>query len=223
MGISEPGGAIMRHDSTGRVDANPKWIRGYRDGKLIVDSRSTRLVWEHRYYPFWYIPTADIADETVIAAGRQDPEGRAELESCVRLEWSAMDSWFEEDVEVFVHPRSPEIRVDVLPTSRHIKISLDGVTLAESDRARILYETGLLPRYYLPKTDVRLDLLTPTDLQTVCPYKGWASYWNVTVGDTIHSDLVWGYATTLPESRDIAGLLCFYNEKVDIEVDGVLT
>ena len=134
-----------------------------------------------------------------------------------------MDSWFEEDVEVFVHPRSPEIRVDVLPTSRHIKISLDGVTLAESDRARILYETGLLPRYYLPKTDVRLDLLTPTDLQTVCPYKGWASYWNVTVGDTIHSDLVWGYATTLPESRDIAGLLCFYNEKVDIEVDGVLT
>ncbi|MDG2112068.1 MAG: DUF427 domain-containing protein, partial [Actinomycetota bacterium] len=117
-------------------------------------------------------------------------------------------------------PRSPEVRVDVLATSRHVAVAVDGEVVAESVRGRVLYETGLPPRYYLPKGDVRMDLLTPTDTETACPYKGWAEYWDVTVGGVTHHDLAWGYRTPLPESRDVAGLVCFYNEKVDLTIDG---
>ncbi|MFT7597630.1 MAG: hypothetical protein ACI8TP_000550 [Acidimicrobiales bacterium] len=138
----------------------------------------------------------------------------------VRIEFDRLDGWFEEDVEVFVHPRSPEVRVDVLASSRRVRVSLDGVELADSSRARVLYETGLPPRYYLPKTDVRMDLLVPTESSSGCPYKGWANYWTVEVNGTTHPDLAWGYRTPLPESVDVAGLVCFYNEKVDLEIDG---
>ena len=145
-----------------------------------------------------------------------------ELRDLVRIEWDAMDAWFEEDVEVFIHPRSPYARIDVLPTSKHVRVLVDGEPVADTRRAAMLYETGLPARYYLPKTDVRMDLLTPTDTSTGCPYKGFAQYWDVTIGDTTHQDLVWSYRTPLPESEGIAGLVCFYNEKVDIEVDGEL-
>ena len=119
-------------------------------------------------------------------------------------------------------PRSPEVRVDALPTSRHVRVIVDGVVVADSTRSTVLYETGLPPRYYLPKNDVRMDLLTPTESTSGCPYKGWANYWTVTVDGTEHIDLAWGYRTPLPESEPIAGLVCFYNEKVDLEIDGVL-
>jgi uncharacterized protein (DUF427 family) len=132
-----------------------------------------------------------------------------------------MHAWFEENVEVFVHPRSPEVRIDALASSRHIRVSVDGVVVADSTHATVLFETGLPARFYLPKSDVRMDLLTPTGTTTACPYKGWANYWSVHVGGAIHDDLAWGYRTPLPESEAIAGLVCFYNEKVDIELDGV--
>jgi uncharacterized protein (DUF427 family) len=89
-------------------------------------------------------------------------------------------------------------------------------------KLRLLFETGLPVRYYLPKTHVRMDLLTPTDSVTHCPYKGDAQYWSVRVGDSVHVDLAWAYRTPLPESQKIAGLIAFYNEKADIYVDGVL-
>jgi uncharacterized protein (DUF427 family) len=132
-----------------------------------------------------------------------------------------MDAWFEEDEEVFVHPRDPYTRVDILPTSREVRVELDGVTIARSTSARLLFETGLPVRYYLPKPHVRMDLLTPTPTVTACPYKGTAEYWSVTVDGTEHPDLVWSYRTPLPESQKIAGLMAFYNDKVDIYVDGV--
>ena len=97
----------------------------------------------------------------------------------VRFEWAAMDAWFEEDEQVFFHPRDPYTRVDILPSSRHVRVEVDGVTVADSRHARILFETGLPARYYLPKTDVRLDLLEHTDTVTHCPYKGSAEYWSV--------------------------------------------
>jgi uncharacterized protein (DUF427 family) len=132
-----------------------------------------------------------------------------------------MDAWFEEDEEVFTHPRSPYTRVDILPSSRHVRIEIDGVTVAESSSPMLLFETGLPVRYYLPKPHVRLDLLEHTDTRTHCPYKGEAEYWSVRTGDAVHADIVWSYPTPLPESERVAGLVAFYDEKVDVYVDGV--
>lgn len=230
-----------------RIEPNPRWIRGTHHGRTVIDSRASRYVWEHRHYPQWYFPVDDVAAElrpngdtfesssrgpgirhdlvledgtVVLDAAWTHPEAPdTELRDLVRLEWAALDGWFEEDVEVFVHPRSPEVRVDVLPSSRHVTVRVEGEVVADSRRSHILYETGLRPRYYLPKADVRMDLLTPTDTVTACPYKGWASYWDVTVGGVTHHDLVWGYRTSLPEARDVAGMVCFYDEQVDVVVD----
>ena len=226
---------------------NPKWIRGVHAGVTVVDSRRATFVWEHRYYPQWYFPAEDVAGRlepngdtfdggdlgvgerldlavgnVVVpnAAWRHPAAPDGALRELVRFEFDALDSWFEEDVEVFVHPRSPEVRIDVLPSSRHVAVEVAGDRVAESRSSRILYETGLPPRYYLPKVDIRMDLLTPTDTITACPYKGWAQYWDVTAGGKVHSDLAWGYRTPLPESTEVAGLVCFYNEKVDLIVDG---
>lgn len=231
-----------------RIEPNPKWIRGVRNGRTVVDSRAVRLVWEIPYYPAWYVPVDDVHADLVangttlrspsrgegtrydlVVDGETIPDGAwrhldspvAELRDLVRIEWDALDSWFEEDTEVFVHPRSPETRVDVLPSSRHVRVAIDGVVVADSVRPTLLFETGLPTRYYLPKADVRMDLLTPTDTGSACPYKGWAHYWTATVNGTDHPDIAWGYRTPLPESAGIAGLVCFYNEKVDLEIDGV--
>jgi uncharacterized protein (DUF427 family) len=231
-----------------RIEPNPKWIRGVLDGRTVIDSRNVRYVWEVPYFPAWYFPVDDL-DATLVANGntlRSPSRGEGtrydlvvdgatlldaawqhldspveELRGLVRIEWGAMGSWFEESSEVYVHPRSPEVRVDALASSRHVRVLVDGEVVADSTHAIVLYETGLPPRYYLPKLDVRMDLLTPTDSSSACPYKGWANYWSVTGGDAVHDDLAWGYRTPLPESEAIAGLVCFYNEKVDIELDGV--
>lgn len=111
-------------------------------------------------------------------------------------------------------------KIDVEQATRHVRVEIDGVTVADSRRPRILSETGAPPRYYLPAEDVRTELLTPTDTSTHCPFKGDASYWSVRVGDRTYPDLVWSYPDPLPERADIAGLLCFYNEKVEVFVDG---
>ncbi|MDH3679925.1 MAG: DUF427 domain-containing protein [Acidimicrobiia bacterium] len=232
-----------------RLEPNPKWIRGVHRGRIVVDSRTARYVWEIPYYPAWYFPVGDVHAELKPNGEVLRPSNRGdgtrydlvvdgetienaawrhldspveELRDLVRIEWDALDSWFEEETEVFVHPRSPETRVDALPSSRHIRVLVDGEVIADSTRPTILYETGLPPRYYLPKNDVRMDLLTPTETETACPYKGFARYWTVTVDGSDHPDLAWGYRTPLPESEPVAGLVCFYNEKVDIEIDGVL-
>src|SRR4029077_3673022 len=97
----------------------------------------------------------------------------------IQLDWSAMDGWFEEDEEVFTHPRDPYTRVDILPSSRHVRVEVDGVTVAESTKPTLPFETGLATRYYLPKTDVRMDLLTPNTTSSHCPYKGDANYWSL--------------------------------------------
>jgi uncharacterized protein (DUF427 family) len=111
--------------------------------------------------------------------------------------------------------------VDILASSRHVRVEVDGTTIAESTSPRLLFETGLPVRYYLPKTHVRMDQLTATDSVTQCPYKGQAEWWSVRADDSVHHDLAWSYRTPLPESQKIAGLIAFYNEKVDIYVDGV--
>jgi uncharacterized protein (DUF427 family) len=156
----------------------------------------------------WYYP------ETV--------EGAEPLRGMIAFYWDRMDHWFEEDEEVFVHPRDPYHRVDVIPTTRHLRISLDGEPLAESDRAIALFESNLPTRWYLPREDVSAEL-EPTDTVTRCPYKGIAGYYAVRRGDgEIVKDLIWHYEDPLRAVDLIAGRLCFFNERVDVEIDGGL-
>jgi uncharacterized protein (DUF427 family) len=232
-----------------RVEQGPKRVRAYLAGELVADTRTPFLVWEWPYYPTYYFPAGDVHAE-LVSAGRTehspsrgdgqvhhvkvagaDADGAAlcypdspieSLRGLVRLDWNSMTDWFEEDELVYVHPRDPYSRVDILASSRHVRVELDGVTVADSRQPRILFETGLPPRYYLPLTDVRMDLLRPSATQTHCPYKGTAAYWSVDTGQAVHDDIVWIYRTPLPESQKIAGLACFYNEKADIHLDGEL-
>lgn len=111
-------------------------------------------------------------------------------------------------------------RISVEESNRHVRVEVDGVTVAESTRPRILRERGLRPRYYLPAEDVRAELLVPTDSSTSCPFKGAARYWSLQLGERTYPDVVWSYPTPIEDRTDIAGLLCFYDEKVDLFVDG---
>jgi uncharacterized protein (DUF427 family) len=233
-----------------RVEQGAKRVRAYLGGELVADTTRPLLVWEKLRYPAYYFPVSDVRAElleadggvarspsrgdgrtfTVRAGGEERPAAALRyadspfeaLRDAIRLEWDAMDAWFEEDEEVFTHPRDPYTRVDILPSSRHVRVEVAGVTIAESAKPTLLFETGLPVRYYLPKTHVRMDLLTPTDTKTHCPYKGRAEYWSVRTGDTVHTDVAWLYRTPLRESEKIAGLIGFYNEKVDLYADGVL-
>jgi uncharacterized protein (DUF427 family) len=233
-----------------RTERSAKRIRAYLGGEVVADTTRPVLVWEVPYYPTYYFPAEDVRSEllesdggvdhspsrgdgrtfTVRAGGKEAPGAAVryedspieELHEVIRLDWKAMDAWFEEDEEVFTHARDPHTRIDILPSSRHVRVEVDGVTIAESSSPKLLFETDLPVRYYLPKTHVRTDLLTPTDTVSHCPYKGQAEYWSVRVGETVHEDLAWSYRTPLPESERIAGLIAFYNDKVDLYVDGVL-
>jgi len=239
----------MHEESRGsvRVEQGAKRVRAYLAGRLVADTRRPFLVWEIPYYPAYYLPLADIRAELTAtgktehspsrgeagifdltvdgvtaenAAKRYPDSPLASLRDLVRIDWAAMDEWLEEDEPVYTHPRDPYKRVDILASSRHVRVEVDGVTVADSVRPHILFETGLPPRYYLPLPDVRTDLLVPSDASSHCPYKGTAGYWSVDTGHGVHQDLVWIYRAPLPESQKIAGLACFYNEKVDLFVDG---
>jgi uncharacterized protein (DUF427 family) len=111
-------------------------------------------------------------------------------------------------------------RITITPAEVHVEISVDGVKLAESNRPVLLEETGLPTRYYLPREDVRTDLLRPTSSETTCPFKGQASYWSAEVDGRTHDDLVWTYERPIPEAEGITGLMAFLTERVDLIVDG---
>ncbi len=219
-----------RPDTPARVERGLKRVRAYLAVDLVADTPAPLLVWENPGYPAYYIPAQDIR-ASLVPAGRSDshprmgeaellhvktPTATAELAArrypgspvpalrqAIRLDWAAMTEWLEEDEPVYVHPRDPYKRVDILASSRLVRVEVDGVTVAESGQPRILFETGLVPRYYLPLTDLRADLLRRSDRSTQ------------------HRDIAWMYRTPLPESQKIAGLACFYNERVDLYLDGV--
>ena len=140
-----------------------------------------------------------------------------------RFEWDSLDAWFEEDEQVFVHPRDPYTRVDALRSTRSVRIELDGVILAESSSPVLVFETGLPTRYYLNRTEVDFTHLVPTDSVTACPYKGTTSgYWTAQLGDTSYSDIAWVYDFPTRQLLPIAGMIAFYDEKVDTFLDGRL-
>jgi uncharacterized protein (DUF427 family) len=232
-----------------RIEQGAKRVRAYLDGHLVADTIRPFYVWEWPYYPAYYIPASDVRADLVATGKTEHSPSRGDgevydlkvggatadgaaliypqsplegLRGLVRLAWDSMSEWFEEDEPVYTHPRDPYKRVDILASSRHVRIEVDGVTVAESSQPRILYETSLPPRYYIPLTDVRMDLLRPSDTQSHCPYKGTAGYWSVDTGTSVHQDIVWIYRSPLPESQKVAGLACLYNEKVDLYLDGEL-
>ena len=230
----------------GHVEPVPRRVRAFLGGTLVLDTVAARYVWEWPPYPQFYVPLADVApgvlaDEGVeerrvpgtarlhgLAAGGQRRAGAAwvqtdgDLRDTVRFDWAALDSWFEEDEEVFVHPRNPYSRVDAVRSGRKVRVEVDGVCLAESTSPVMVFETGLPTRYYLPRTDLRLDHLVPTDTVTACPYKGRTTgYWSARIGEAEHADIAWSYDFPTAPLLPIAGLVAFYNENVDISLDGV--
>jgi uncharacterized protein (DUF427 family) len=230
-----------------QVEPVPRRIRATLAGRTVVDTTSARYLWESPNYPQYYVPIEDVDHEVLVdelheanalrgttklfglkvgdvarrSAARLFTESSIEgITGTVRFEWDAFDSWFEEDEEVFVHPRSPYVRVDAIPSTRHVRIELDGVVLAESSSPVMVFETGLPTRYYLHRTEVDFEHLVATDTVTACPYKGKTTgYWSVRVGDEIHSDLAWAYDFPTAPLLPIAGLIAFYNEMVDITLD----
>ena len=137
-----------------------------------------------------------------------------DLEGYVALDFEAFDAWLEEDQPIIGHPREPFHRVDVLLTSRAVRVEIDGETVAESTRARLVFETSLPTRYYLPREDIRAELHA-SDLRTYCPYKGEASYWSTTT----HENVAWSYEDPLPDMTPLTGLVAFWNERVDVFLD----
>lgn len=227
---------------------SPRRIRARLGGETVLDSRHAKLLHEHGHLPVYYFPEREVRMDllapsekrthcphkgdarywTVHAGGKvavdavwsyPEPLPHAPpLAGYYAVYWNTMDEWFEEDEPAIVHARDPYHRVDVLPTSRHVRVSVDGVVVADSTRPLALFETGLPTRWYFPPDDVRLDLLTATDTRTGCAYKGFASYWSVGAED----DVVWSYPEPRPEAERIRDQLAFFDERVDVEVDGEL-
>lgn len=232
-------------------EPSPRRVRVKFGGETIADSTAAHLLFETRHLPVYYFPRADVrmdllrptehhtycpykgtASYWTIAAGGRESENAvwgylepfdevAAIRDYVAFYWKEADSWWEEDEEIFVHARDPYKRVDVIASSRSVKVVLGGEVVAETTKARFLFETRLPTRYYIPQEDVRMDLLTPTAKVTACPYKGTARYWTARVGGREYPDIVWSYPDPIPECPKIKGLLCFFNEQVDaIYVDG---
>jgi uncharacterized protein (DUF427 family) len=229
---------------------SPRRVRVVFGDETVADSRRVKLMHEKGHLPVYYFPEEDVrmdllevTDHTTHCPFKGDAsywsvrvgekvaenavwsypepiESAPQISGYLAFYWRKVDHWYEEDEEVFVHPRDPYHRVDVLESSRNVKVSLNGEVVAETDRPTILFETGLPPRYYIPPEDVREDALVPSDKQTQCPYKGTASYHSVEAGGETIEDLVWHYPEPIPAAAKIRDNLSFFNEKVDLEVDG---
>jgi uncharacterized protein (DUF427 family) len=233
------------------LDPSPKRVRAVVAGEAVADSSRTVLLHESGHQPIYYFPPSDVrsdlleptdhhtfcpkkgrasyysirvGDRVVENAAWYYPDpidtAPAGLKGLIAFYWRAIDQWLEEDEEVFGHARDPYHRVDILESSRHVRVSLDGSLLAETRRAVAVFESNLPPRWYMPREDV-VGSLESSDTVTRCPYKGLASYWSVP-GFEDGRDLVWSYADPIPEASRLAGLVCFFNERVDLELDGEL-
>jgi uncharacterized protein (DUF427 family) len=232
------------------VEPVPRRIRGVLAGRTVLDTTAALYVWEWPHYPQYYIPLVDMDASTLVDEehGEHLQRGTAQrfgvrvgelhrpgvahhyvdsdipgITGTVRLDWAAPDSWFEEDEEVFVHPRDPYTRVDAMRSTRTVTVAVDGVELARTSSPVMVFETGLPTRYYINRTEVRFENLVNSDTVTSCPYKGQTSaYWSVRVADQVLPDLAWAYDFPTRQLLPIAGLVAFYNEKLDISVDGTL-
>jgi uncharacterized protein (DUF427 family) len=232
-------------------EAYPLRVRAVLAGEVVADSTRVALLHSSEALPVFWFPVDDLSAAHVVrgettevrpglgriafhdlAVGPRTAAGavRASVEPApgaefltghASLDWDAMDEWFVEEQLVLGHPKDPYTRIDVVPTTRHVQVSIDGIVVADSRRAKILQETSLPWRFYLPPEDVRTDLLRPSGSKSRCAYKGSASYWHARVGDRVVEDVVWAYAEPTHEAMPVRDLLCFFSERVDIDIDGV--
>ena len=237
---------------TVRVKPIAKRVRAFVDGVAIADSCRVMMMFETARLCVYYFPVEDVRTDLLVATSKvvrsaakgdatyysiavdgrtvenaawrylDPPAGCPEIGNLVAFHWKLMDAWFEEDDEVFVHARDPYHRIDVLDSSREVRVVVGGQTSAVTRRARFLFETGLPVRYYIPKEDVRTDLLQASETKTACAYKGPTSrYWQATPADGTICDIAWCYEAPAQEVARIAGMVAFFNERVDaIYVDG---
>lgn len=232
-----------------RVEPTPRWVRVRAGGEWIADSREALLVawYGPGRLPTYAFPAAAVRTEMLspspgggdgLVVPHDIRTGEGVLEGAARLlvdpapelaearnhwtfTWDGSVAWFEEALEVHVHARDTAKRVDVVPSERHLQVMLDGELLAESRRPHGLFETPLPPRWYMPIEDVLPGVLEPSETVSMCPYKGTAHWFSVRVAGRVHPDLAWSYPEPVPECPRIAGLVCFYNEFVDLVIDGV--
>ncbi|MFF4234117.1 DUF427 domain-containing protein [Streptomyces sp. NPDC001820] len=232
-------------------EPSERWVRGTKGDATVVDSRRPILVWEPgRPVPLYAFPEQDVRTDLLRKAAKPPASGRhagstvfydleiggkvtgnaawtypgEELAGYIAFEWfgrDVLDHWYEEEAEIFVHPRDPHKRVDAIPSSRHVQVEINGTIVADTRAPVLLFETRLPIRYYIPREDIRLGLLTPAVLHTQCPYKGTATeYWSWAGPGDAPANLAWSYPDPLPAVREIKDLIAFYNEAVDIVVDG---
>jgi uncharacterized protein (DUF427 family) len=229
---------------------SPKRVRVVLGGHVVADSRRTGLLRSERMPPIYYFPEQDVNPEALSPARRTRhvPElgeadyydlrmgtterseaawritrpttGWDELTGYIAFDWHAMDGWFEEDLEIFVHPRDPRKRIDTAPSGSEIEVIVDGTTIAHSRRPTLLFETGLPVRYYIPKLDCRLDLFEPSHTLTYCPYKGEARYYSLQLGERREENIAWYYRFPMQEASAVATMAAFYQERVEVLVDG---
>ena len=228
-----------------------RWVRGFVGGTVVVDSRDQLLVWEAELpVPRYLFRDQDIRSDCLVPTappeerGYQHPNSevttwfdvvvgdrtvrhgawrREGFDGWTGVTWErgALDHWYEEEVEVFEHPHDPFVHIDALPSSRLVTVRHGDILLAESHEAVLLWETNLPRRYYLPRSDVDLDLLTPSNTESICPYKGFATeYWSVT-GEPDLTDVAWSYPEPFFPYRNLAGRIAFLHELLDVSIDGV--
>jgi uncharacterized protein (DUF427 family) len=231
------------------VEPVPRRVRAELAGHVVLDTTQALYLWEWPAYPQFLIPVDDVDPEALVDEGHvsnlsrgrvarvalragdveRKGAGRRFVESTIpglvdtiRFDWAALDAWYEEDEQIFVHPRNPYSRVDALRSGRAVRIELDGLVLAESSAPVAVFETGLPPRWYLERTAVDFTHLRPSDTETACPYKGRTTgYWSVQTSEALYPDLAWTYDFPTAPLLPIAGLVAFYDEKVDVFLDGV--
>src|SRR5262245_10900011 len=231
------------------IEPFPRRVRGLLEGEVVVDSVRVTLLHEHARLPRYCFPRDDVLPGLLVPSGRRanspatgamdlldlrlgervvadgalayaaPPPGAQGLDGLIAFYWAALDGWLEEDEPVIGHPRDPYHRVDALASSRSVRISLDGELIAESARPTIVFETGIMPRWYLAREDVRAEL-EPGTARTGCAYKGHPVYLSARTPSGLHENVAWSYPEPLPGAAAITGRVAFFDEHVDVEIDG---
>jgi uncharacterized protein (DUF427 family) len=187
-------------------------VRGVSGGRTVVDSERVLLVHRQGRPPTYAFPAGDVT----VAGATAEPDAPG----YVALAWDAVDAWFEEDEEVFGHPRNPYHRIDCLRSRRRLRVEAAGATVVDTDDTLAVYETALEPRLYVDRRHVRSEVeLSKSETRTYCPYKGTATYWHARIGDQVLHDVAWSYEDPLPESARLGGLLSFEEARVRVEHD----
>ncbi|MEM7126557.1 MAG: DUF427 domain-containing protein [Chloroflexota bacterium] len=235
-----------------QFESTDRWVRAIRHGETIADSKRAMLLIESRGEQDYYFPTDDVkmevfepSEQTEISGYRgtkkfwnlrlngdliekaawtyEPKENRPDLTGYIALDWKAAEHWYEEEEEVFNHPRNPYHRVDFVPSSRHVQVIVDGIKVADTTHPLMVFETTLPTRYYIPDADVDKRYLVAVDTETHCPYKGDSSYYNVVVNGETYENTAWYYPQPIPEAPRLKGTIAFWPEKdkrIQLIVDG---